>query len=134
MGKLRHIAIATQDPHGLGAFYEKAFGLERIGEYPPGENGQGAVLLSDGTINLTIAHFQDDQTGQGTDFAGLHHIGMLVDDVDQATNAVVELGATPLDFEAPTNAKGAGHMEIKFRDPNGTVFDIAGEPWRGSGA
>ena len=61
---------------------------------------------------------------------GLHHIGVVVDDVDKATQAVVELGATPLDDEAPASTSGTGFMEIKFRDPSGTVFDIAGEPWK----
>ena len=132
LGKLRHIALATRDPQGLAAFYEKAFEFKRVGDYPAGDHGGGAVLLSDGTINLTLADFTDDQTGHGTDFVGLHHIGVVVDDVDKATQAVVELGATPLDYEAPATTSGSGFMEIKFRDPSGTVFDIAGENWKGS--
>src|SRR5260370_422845 len=35
MAKLRHIAIATNDPKATAEFYKKAFGFEQIGETSP---------------------------------------------------------------------------------------------------
>jgi catechol 2,3-dioxygenase-like lactoylglutathione lyase family enzyme len=35
MPKLRHIAIATNDPKATAEFYKQAFGFEQVGETSP---------------------------------------------------------------------------------------------------
>jgi hypothetical protein len=40
------------------------------------------VFLSDGTLNMAILKFKTDQLGKGLDYRGIHHFGMLVEDVD----------------------------------------------------
>src|SRR5262245_59402195 len=83
MPKLRHIAIATNDPKATAEFYKKAFGFEQIGETSPKSPLATGYFLSDGTLNLAILKFKTDQIGKGMDFTGVHHFGILVDDTDK---------------------------------------------------
>ena len=124
--KLRHIAISVPDKEKAAAFYQKAFGLERVSE------SNIAVRLSDGTVNLTLLQFvTDEDTGdeRGKDFAGLHHMGIIVDDLDSVGKLVEENGAR-------RHAGPPGHdpenAERKYRDPNGVVFDISTAGWDGA--
>ena len=52
MAKLRHIAIATNDPKATAEFYKKAFGFEQIGETSPTSPLAQGYFLSDGTLNI----------------------------------------------------------------------------------
>ena len=47
--KLRHIAFSVSDVEKAHKFFEEAFGLETVGK-----SAQGAVYLSDGTINIAL--------------------------------------------------------------------------------
>ena len=80
MPKLRHIAIATNDPKATAEFYKKAFGFEQIGETSPTSPLAQGYFLSDGTLNIAILKFKTDQIGKGMDYTGVHHFGVLVDD------------------------------------------------------
>ena len=88
------------------------------------------MFLSDGTINLAILKFKTDQLGKGMDFTGVHHFGVLVEDADKATEKLEALGGDC--FMKPDPDEKMGYFEIKFRGPDGTVFDIAEHPWGGS--
>jgi catechol 2,3-dioxygenase-like lactoylglutathione lyase family enzyme len=48
MPKLRHIAIAAEDPEAMAEFYKKAFDFEEVGR-PNGVLADG-VFLIDGTL------------------------------------------------------------------------------------
>src|SRR5437868_4945443 len=83
MPKLRHIAIAAEDPYATAEFYKQAFDFVEVRRTQPKDEGSSyGVFLSDGTINLAILRFGWDQ-GHGLDFRGLHHFGVLVEDVDR---------------------------------------------------
>ena len=64
------------------------------------------------------------------EFTGVHHFGILVDDTDTAIEKLEALGAEC--FMGKDKGHGKGFFEIKFKGPDGTVFDIAGHPWMGS--
>lgn len=118
MPKLRHIAITVPDMEAAAAFYEKTFGMTRAMELPI------AILLTDGVVSLAILKFQTDrQAGdeRGKDFHGLHHIGFVDDDLDGMTKAIEANGGS-YHMRLPDTPEGA--TEVKFRDPNGVVFDI----------
>ena len=57
-----------------------------------GEGSSYGVFLSDGTISLAILRFGWDQ-GPGLDFRGIHHFGVLVEDVDASIEKLEKLGA-----------------------------------------
>jgi methylmalonyl-CoA/ethylmalonyl-CoA epimerase len=128
MNRLRHLALASDDPEATAAFYEAAFGFQRVGELDASNPLAEGVLLSDGTLNLAVLRFKTDQIGRGLDFVGPHHFGILVDDEAAITARLVELGATPLDL----GEHGDAGFERKFKAPDGTVFDISSHPWLGA--
>ena len=93
MPKLRHIAIATNDPKATAEFYKRAFGFEQVGETSPSSPLASGYFLSDGTLNIAVLKFKTDQIGKGMDFTGVHHFGVLVEDADEATAQLEALGA-----------------------------------------
>jgi methylmalonyl-CoA/ethylmalonyl-CoA epimerase len=118
MPKLRHIAITVPDLEAAAQFYEKSFGMTRSMESPI------AILLTDGVISLAILKFKTDQQAgdeRGKDFHGLHHIGFVDDDLDGMTKTIEANGGS-YHMRLPNTEDGA--TEVKFRDPNGVVFDI----------
>jgi catechol 2,3-dioxygenase-like lactoylglutathione lyase family enzyme len=126
MGRIRHIAIASDDPHKAAAFFKDAFGLTEVRRDPKAS----AVGLTDGELNLTFIKFAHDQTGVGLDFRGIHHFGVQVDDMDAHTELLEGMGA-PCIAGRDAIPPGA-HLEIKFRGPDGVVFDISDRPWPGT--
>lgn len=118
MPKLRHIAITVPDLEAAASFYEKSFGMHRVRE------SQIAIILSDGVVSLAILKFQtDEQAGdeRGKDFHGLHHFGFVVDDIDAKTKDIEANGGR---YHMRLPGQPNSDTEVKFRDPNGNVFDI----------
>ena len=130
MAKLRHLAIACKDPDAMADFYIKAFDFKLV------SSNDGTLAyghhISDGTIDLAILRFKSDQIGKGMDYTGLHHFGILVEDIDEAQKAVEALGGTHyMDQENPDRRGG---FEVKLYGPEGVLFDVAEHPWTGSEA
>jgi methylmalonyl-CoA/ethylmalonyl-CoA epimerase len=118
MPKLRHIAVTVPDMEAAATFYEKTFGMTRSME------SEIAILLTDGVMSLAILKFKTDQQAgdeRGKDFHGLHHIGFVDDDLEGMTKTIEQNGGS-YHMRLPNTAEGA--TEVKFRDPNGVVFDI----------
>src|SRR3954465_15956788 len=90
MPKLRHIAIAAEDPEAMAEFYKKAFDFVEVGR-PNGVLADG-VFLSDGTLNMACPKFKSDQLGKGMDYRGIHHFGGLVEDVEECAKKLEGLG------------------------------------------
>lgn len=134
MSRLRHIAIASRNPGKAAEFYKRAFGWREVGRDGVGPDAASsprtAVTLTDGHINISLINFRKDQIDKGADYEGLHHIGVVVDDVDLWTDRLEDLGA-PLIVGKDEIPPGA-HFEIKFRGPDDVVFDISDRPWPGS--
>lgn len=126
MAKLRHIALQVPDLERAARFYERVFEFQRVhsAESPIGN----AIMLSDGTMNLTLLNFPDGKGGQinGPDWAGLHHFGIVVDDLD-ATKQRIESEGGKFFMQLP--AYPGVDAERKFKDPNGVVFDVAEHDW-----
>ena len=95
-----------------------------------------SVYLSDGVINVTLLKYKSDEAAgeRGRGYVGPHHVGFLVDDLDEARSRVEQHGATFF-MGAPGAApgvKGTTHFEEKYRDPDGIIFDISGHGWAGT--
>ena len=127
--KLRHIAIAAEDPYATAEFYKRAFDFVEVRRIEPGQPDKTyGVFLSDGTINMAVLHFGWDQ-GLGLGFRGIHHFGVLVEDVDRAADKLEALGAKCF-ARRPESQKG--FYETKFHGPDKVTFDITDHPWLGS--
>jgi len=126
MAKLRHLAVQVPDLEKAAQFYESVFGMERVAETeaPIGD----AVSLSDGVMNLTLLRFPEGESGalNGRDWAGLHHFGFIVEDEAETRSKIEEAGGEY--FMTLPDYPGV-HVETKFKDINGMVFDVASHEW-----
>ena len=127
MAKLRHIAIAAKDPDAMAEFYKKAFDFKEVRK-TDGPLAYG-YHLSDGTIDLAILNFKTDQLGKGLDYTGLHHFGILVEDVEKFSRRVEGLGGK---HYMDQGGGRVGGFEVKFYGPEGVLFDIAEHAWTGT--
>jgi catechol 2,3-dioxygenase-like lactoylglutathione lyase family enzyme len=129
MAKLRHLAIACKDPDAMAEFYKQAFDFKEV------RRGDGplayGIHLSDGVIDLAILRCKTDQIGKGLDYTGMHHFGVLVEDIDATAKKLEALGA---EHYMDQNENRMGAFEAKFYGPEGVLFDIAEHPWTGSAA
>lgn len=121
MAKLRHIALSVQDLDAASKFYQEVFGLEKVGEETL-EAGSG-VYLSDGVVNLALLKLK------GTDFVGTHHFGFIVDDTEEMGERIKKAGG---EFLFGLGEPGRSNAELKYKDPQGVVFDISKSGWDGN--
>ncbi|HEV8296598.1 MAG TPA: VOC family protein [Acidimicrobiales bacterium] len=129
MAKLRHLALATDDPDATAQFYMDVFEFEWVRK-AGGDWGYGHIL-TDGTMNLAVLRFTSAAAAgveKGTDFAGLHHIGFEVDDVEEASHRVQRAGGTARpDISEGLGIKhdGSAKGELKYEGPDGVLFDLS---------
>jgi lactoylglutathione lyase len=118
MAKLRHIAINVTDAEKAAQFFEKAFGMKRVGK------GGRSIHMGDGVVNVALL-----QIKKPGDPVGLAHFGMWVDDHASAEKQVLEAGAVCI-HGIP--AEHTGFYEAKYKDPDGIVFDLTQSGWPGA--
>ena len=80
---------------------------------------------------MAILKFKTDQLGKGMDFRGIHHFGVLVEDVDEFSKKLESLGAEPLHRPGPGRTPGRLFREEILR-AGGVLFDIAEHGWAGA--
>ncbi len=139
MAKIKHIAIATQEPDKTANFYKDVFDLEMVGRVD-GENAEG-YYLSDGTVNLAILRFKNEVVAgdQGMEYSGIHHVGFQVDDAASADARLTSAGSSRLDAVNKTlhGGMGQGHggknVEYKYSGPDGVMLDVSVGGWVGTG-
>jgi catechol 2,3-dioxygenase-like lactoylglutathione lyase family enzyme len=134
MVRIRHIAIRTPDPEKTAAFYRDVFGLKEVGQ------ARAGCYLSDGYINLAILKSKDDGSDESprdaAGYAGIHHLGFMVDDADEICRKLDAAGARPMTerTERP-HATGSGprsYYEIKYRGPDAQELDVTETGWIGA--
>jgi len=120
--KLRHVAIGTQDPAPVAAWYQEVFALEEVGRSPT-----GGVYLSDGDINFAVLRCRP---GADTSLRtpGVSHFGFVVDDPEAVYARLAALGNERL----PTVALDGQYFEVKFVGPDGVIVDVGEHGWRGA--
>ena len=138
MAKIRHIAIATQHEEETAKFYVEAFGLTEIAKFDsPLASG---YFLTDGTINLAILHFKNDQVAgveRGKEWSGIHHIGFEVESLDESAQKLATAGFTPRDDINRALGLGMGgarhgNAEVRYSGPDGVMFDVSQTGWVGT--
>ncbi len=129
-GKLRHLAISVPDPEKAAAFYMSAFGMEKVTSVKA--DMADGVYLTDGTINVALLRYKDDRPmgeGKTKDWCGVHHFGFWVDDGKETQKQIEAAGGTWFMGEMEGDNV---FYELKFADPNGTIFDITHTGWGGA--
>ncbi len=139
MAKIKHIAIATQDPDETARFYKEVFDLKEVGRVA-GENAEG-YYLSDGNVNMAILRFKNPVVAGklGADYSGIHHIGFQVDDAEASDARLRAAGSLPMNeindaLRPPMDAAPHGpNVESKYDGPDGVMVDISQSGWVGTG-
>ena len=131
MAKLRHIAVVVRDLERAARFYESVFELERVGEEHIDMGS--AIYLSDGVINLALLKYKGE-AGSGLKnaegFVGAHHFGFQVEDLEQAKQRVEAAGGKF--FFTLGKSKEDANFEVKYKDPDGVIFDLSEKGWLGT--
>ena len=133
MPRIKHIAIATQDPEGTAKFYKEGLGLTEVGivDSPLAEG----YYLSDGYINLAILKYRNDDvamTEGAPRHAGIHHLGFAVDDMVEAQAQIEQAGATPhleQHMRAAKRMPSSLNTELKYSGPDGVTVDLSHSGW-----
>ena len=135
MARLRHFAMAVPNTDETAKFYEQVFGLKRVRE------STSAILLSDGVISLAILDNKTSHEALGA--SGLHHFGVIADDVDETAEKAEKSGAVYADkaenvakrfanrgqlgADGQVKAEARQQDQRKYVDPNGVKFDIVND-------
>jgi catechol 2,3-dioxygenase-like lactoylglutathione lyase family enzyme len=129
MARIKHIAIRTGDVERTAAFYQDAFGLERVG------TGQSGVYLTDGHLNIAILNLRSAVEGESMKL-GVDHLGFQVEDVDAVVARIKQLGGKSLnDRHSVTPADQAqpqSYFEVKCVGPDEQVIDVSSAGWVGA--
>ena len=132
MAKLRHIAICVRDIDKAAEFYGRIFGMKQVGRDDLAM-GTG-VYLSDGVVNLALLSYKAGAmaagSGAGTPPVGPHHFGFIVDDLGACQKEIEAAGGTFF-FRLGEDEEQA-NFELKFKDPEGIIFDISQKGWLGT--
>jgi catechol 2,3-dioxygenase-like lactoylglutathione lyase family enzyme len=135
MARIKHIALTTQNPEKVAAFYKEALGLREIRRSP-----NGAVFLTDGYINLAILNWKTEKDpdvgANGPNYSGIHHFGFQVEDLEEASQKLEGAQARRLTQKDGLDAMMAPgshrNFEMKWAGPDGVVLDISHTGWDGT--
>jgi catechol 2,3-dioxygenase-like lactoylglutathione lyase family enzyme len=136
MARIRHIALATDDPAKTAEFYKQHFGLTELYRRP-GDTGEKGVWLSDGYIYFAILKYGEPGVpklgvGQTSDIRGIHHIGFYVDDEQATAKSLEEASFKPVPMErserAETTPMGDA-VNLKYLGPDDVQLDLRSRGW-----
>lgn len=116
MPKIRHIAYRARNVEALAAFFIDALSMKIVQK-----RKNGAIDLSDGTINVTLLPLSGRRTDGGPQRQGIDHIGFAVENEAETSDALQAAGAENLD---PAGYSQTANFETKFRGPEGIGIDL----------
>ncbi|HEX3245019.1 MAG TPA: VOC family protein [Chloroflexota bacterium] len=116
MSKLRHIAYRADDVEGMAQFFVGGFEMEIVQR-----RSNGAIDLSDGTMNVTILPAAMPRGDGLPPNRGIDHLGFTVADEAAARERLLAAGGREM---ATVDLGGAAHYEVKFEGPEGIVVDF----------
>ncbi len=130
MAKLKHIAIATQEPEATVRFYREVLDLQVVGR-ADSDDAEG-YYLSDGNISIAVLRFKND-AGPGdslrSEYTGIRHIGFQVADASNADVKLKKANSHPLAESAAAVANGGGHGDrnvgLKYSGPDGVIIEVS---------
>jgi catechol 2,3-dioxygenase-like lactoylglutathione lyase family enzyme len=139
MARIRHIALATDDPAKTAEFYKQHFGLTELYRRP-GDSGAKGVWLSDGYIYFAILKYGEPGVpklglGQSSDIRGIHHIGFYVDDEEATAKSLGDANFQPVpmgkseDPEASRMTVMGDAQNLKYLGPDDVQLDIRSRGW-----
>ena len=120
MARIKHVAIKCEDQEKTADFYKQTFGLTEVWRGPVRDDGNRAIYLSDGHINLAILPARGGREG-------IDHFGFQVDDMERTLRAAGDAGANGDAEKKPRDGRFA---EMGVHDPAGTLVDVSVNGWK----
>ena len=111
MAKIRHISYRAEDVDAMAKFFVDAMGMTMVQK-----RKDGAVDLSDGSINLSILPLAAKRSRR----VGLDHFGFSAENDREQIRRVEAAGAV----KEPTRSP----YEEKFKGPEGIIVDVGRWP------
>jgi catechol 2,3-dioxygenase-like lactoylglutathione lyase family enzyme len=117
MNQLRHLAIRTEEPETLAAFYMEAFGFREVKEgYPPAKGDERRTFhLTDGYFELAILANRPNQSPNG-----LYHFGVKVDDMDETVRRLESFQK-----RVKRRPNDTSFAELRVSDIDGNLIDLS---------
>ena len=129
--EIDHIAIAVRDLEAAIAYYSAAFGAEVHHREIVERDGveEALVKVADSYIQLTAATRPDSPIARAIEKRGegLHHVGYRVANCQEALDAMVAAGATPIDTEPRPGSRGTTVAFIHPKGSFGTLIELVQE-------
>jgi catechol 2,3-dioxygenase-like lactoylglutathione lyase family enzyme len=120
MARIRHVAIKCEDQEKTADFYKGTFGLTEVWRGPVRADGNRAIYLSDGHINLAVLPARGEREG-------IDHFGFQVEDMERTLAGAGGAGAKGDSEKKPRDGRFA---EMGVRDPAGTLVDVSVKGWK----
>jgi catechol 2,3-dioxygenase-like lactoylglutathione lyase family enzyme len=114
MNQLRHLAIRTEEPEKLAAFYREAFGFRDVSEGTPAQQGK-SFHLTDGYFELAILANTPNQSPNG-----LYHFGIQVDDMDETIRKLQSWQK-----RVQRRPDDTSFAELRVSDIDGNLIDLS---------
>jgi predicted enzyme related to lactoylglutathione lyase len=120
--RIQHLAIVSENFPREAKFYEAVFGMKRAKPGSPEEEkairSNAALSIGDGYVGVTVI-------GRKPGYVpGLHHFGIDVDDVEEATARIRRRFPAVQVLKRPSNRPFA---TLGAHDPEGNFFDLTQE-------
>jgi catechol 2,3-dioxygenase-like lactoylglutathione lyase family enzyme len=115
MAKIRHIAIFSDDPEKLAAFYSDVYGMKITGR------SKGDVWVTDGYMDVALISRKTEKAPRG-----LHHFGFTLDPDEKGPVYEKQraLGRPPYDPRAENPNVDRPYVEDAAHDIDGNRFDL----------
>jgi catechol 2,3-dioxygenase-like lactoylglutathione lyase family enzyme len=120
MATIRYLAFISERPDELAKFYERYLGTKELGRSPAGD-----ISITDGFLNLTFFRKRPALCEPRME-AGLNHIGIQVESIEQAKNLYLKL--FPRGPVIPEDGD-LHHGVIRIHDPDGNPVTISEKPF-----
>jgi catechol 2,3-dioxygenase-like lactoylglutathione lyase family enzyme len=115
MNQLRHLAIRTEEPEKLAAFYIEAFGFREVREGWPPAKGHESFHVTDGYFELAILANAPNQSPNG-----LYHFGIKVDDMDETARRLESFQK-----HVKRRPNDTSFAELRVSDIDGNLMDLS---------
>ena len=129
--EIDHVAIAVNDLEAAIDFYKRAFGATVDHRERVESDGVEEALLkvAESYIQLLTPTRPDSPVAKSLEKRGegLHHIGYRVDDCAKALEAMIAVGATPLDKAPRPGSRGTTVAFIHPKGSFGTLIELVQE-------
>jgi methylmalonyl-CoA/ethylmalonyl-CoA epimerase len=129
---IHHIAMVVHDLDEALGFYRDALGLEVVERREVPEEGVEIAFLPAGEGEIELLRPLDRSSGVARFLEkrgeGLHHVCLVVQDIEMAMERLGAAGAQLLSEEPRVDAQGTRYVFVHPRSAHGVLMELYEEP------